>query len=183
MSESRIFSSSVESVRPRRRCASPTRLRKRPSPACCSRFRSSSVYCGRSGVGCTGRSSCHRPSWRSVSVAPTMRGTVKCRAASAVSRGSSALRYKNKTAASGLPQEVSLRTSSSVRVIPGMVLHTPYNKNFEMIIPQFRESGKRRARKSADSRSEKFWNGRNISPAGASNKRNSPGRQIGRDIV
>lgn len=33
MSESRIFSSSVESVRPRRRCASPTRLRKRPSPA------------------------------------------------------------------------------------------------------------------------------------------------------
>ena len=74
-------------------------------------------------------------------------------------------------------------TASSVRVIPGMVLHTPYNKNFEMIIPQFRESGKRRARKSADPRSEKFWNGRNISPAGASNKRNSPGRQIGRDIV
>ena len=28
MSESRIFSSSVESVRPRRRCASPTRLRE-----------------------------------------------------------------------------------------------------------------------------------------------------------
>jgi len=53
----------------------------------------------------------------------------------------------------------------------------------EKVQRDFFDKLKRRARKSADPRSEKFWNGRNIPPAGASNKRNSPGRQIGRDIV
>lgn len=97
MSESRIFSSSVESVRPRRRCASPTRLRK---PAVARLLLALQVLFG---VLRALRRGMHRAFLLpQAKLAQRVRRadharTVKCRAASAVSRGSSALRYKNKT--------------------------------------------------------------------------------------